>query len=472
VPASTATWFAPYVDVTLTPTYQFQDTSADPAQQAVLGFVVADSAAPCAPSWGNAYTIAQANQSLALGARIAQLQQDGAQAIVSFGGQAHTSLDVACTSTARLTQAYESVISDYHMTTIDLDIEGAALDSFPALQRRADAIAAVERSAQAGHQPLAVWLTLPVEPSGLQDNAISVLESMLRDRVSIAGVNVMTMDFSHPPAPGTTMLTDVQAALTATHSQLAGLLPRYGLHLSSQQIWQRMGATVMIGQNNVTGERLTVADGRGLAAFARRQHLGRVSMWSLNRDSQCGSSFAEIGVLSNTCSGTGQSSLQFTALLDRLPGQARLNHAGGNVLPPQPDKRPADAPYPAWSPTTAYAAGYKVTESGEIYQARFYNTGNDPATPVQYSFQSPWELLGPVLPGDHAPVLPRLRAGKYPAWSLAVTYKVGAKVLFRGLPYQAKWINQGVSPAGQASDPAGSPWRPLFTIPGEPTGAG
>ena len=37
------TWFAPYVDVTLTPTYQFQSTSADTARQTVLGFVVAGS---------------------------------------------------------------------------------------------------------------------------------------------------------------------------------------------------------------------------------------------------------------------------------------------------------------------------------------------------------------------------------------------------------------------------------------------
>jgi cellulose synthase/poly-beta-1,6-N-acetylglucosamine synthase-like glycosyltransferase/chitodextrinase len=470
VPPIRTTWFAPYVDVTLTPTYQFQSTSADPARQAVLGFVVADSAAPCTPSWGNAYTTAQADQSLAMSSRIAQLQQDGAQAIVSFGGQAHTSLDVGCTSTARLTQAYQSVISDYHLSTIDLDIEGVALDNFAAQQRRALAMAALEHSAAARHRPLSVWLTLPAEPSGLQDNAISVVESMLRDRVSIAGINLMTMDFSHPPAAGATMLTDAEAALQAAHGQLASLLPRYGLHLRSQQIWQRLGATVMIGQNDITGERFTVADARGLTAFAHREHLGRVSMWSLNRDSQCGSAFAEVGLLSNTCSGTSQSSMQFTDVFGQLQGQARLaRSSAGNVVPPQPDTRPADAPYPAWSPVSDYATGYKVTENGEIYQARYYNTGEDPAAPVQYSYQSPWQLLGPVLPGDHAPVLQKLPPGTYPAWSLHAGYQAGSRVLFQGLPYQAKWINQGISPAGQAAGASGSPWRPLFTIPGEPT---
>ena len=70
------------------------------------------------------------------------------------------------------------------------------------------------------------------------------------------------------------------------------------------QVWNRIGATVMIGQNDVAGQIVTVDDAKGVAAFARSQHLGRVSMWSLNRDSQCGSQFARIGVHSNTCSGT------------------------------------------------------------------------------------------------------------------------------------------------------------------------
>jgi hypothetical protein len=47
---------------------------------------------------GLTYTLPRADQSLALSSRIAQVQQDGQQPIVSFGGQAHTSLDVAGTS--------------------------------------------------------------------------------------------------------------------------------------------------------------------------------------------------------------------------------------------------------------------------------------------------------------------------------------------------------------------------------------
>ena len=173
------TWFAPYVDVTLTPTYQFQNPAGDPARQTVLGFVVAASGADCTPSWGGAYTLAQASSSLAVGSRIAQMQQDGAQPIVSFGGQAHTSLDVACPSAASLAHAYQQVIDAYQLTAIDLDIEGPALDDFAAGQRRAAAMADLQQAARTAHRPLSVWLTLPAEPSGLQGNALSVISSML-----------------------------------------------------------------------------------------------------------------------------------------------------------------------------------------------------------------------------------------------------------------------------------------------------
>jgi cellulose synthase/poly-beta-1,6-N-acetylglucosamine synthase-like glycosyltransferase/chitodextrinase len=460
------TWFAPYVDATLTPTYQFQNPSDDPARQSVLGFVVAASKSDCTPSWGGAYTLAAANQQSAIGARIAQLQQQGEQAIVSFGGQAHTSLDAACPTASALTSAYQSVISTYHLTTIDLDVEGAALDDFAAQQRRAQAIADLEKS----NPGLRVWLTLPVEPTGLQDNALSVIRSMLRDRVSIAGINVMTMDFTSPPAAGTAMGQLVQNALTATHSQLASLYPEYGIHLSPQQTWQRLGATVMIGQNDIRGENFTVSDAQSLVGFAGRNHLGRISMWSINRDSQCGSSFSQTGLLSDTCSGTPQSGLQFAQVFGQLQGSAVVSSSAGTVQPAAPDTNPADAPYPQWSPSAQYPVGYKVVADGQIYQAKWYTSGDDPAAQAQYSWQTPWELLGPVLPGDHAPQLPTVAAGTYPAWSVTTSYKAGDKVLYQGLPYQAKWINQGVSPATQAADASGSPWQALFAIPGEPSG--
>src|ERR1700733_12127537 len=42
--------YAPYVDVTLTPTYPFQLPSANPVAGAYLGFIVSDPSSACTPS--------------------------------------------------------------------------------------------------------------------------------------------------------------------------------------------------------------------------------------------------------------------------------------------------------------------------------------------------------------------------------------------------------------------------------------
>jgi chitinase len=227
---------------------------------------------------------------------------------------------------------------------------------------------------------------------------------------------------------------------------------------------------VMIGQNDIGGENFTTGDAQGLVSFAGATHLGRISMWSLNRDSQCGSSFPERGMLSNTCSGTAQSGMEFSQIFGQLHGVTSLTSSAGNVQPVAANTNAADAPYPQWSDAGQYPAGYKVAENGEIYQAKWFNSGNDPQAQVQYAWQTPWELLGPVLPGNHAPVIPRPSTGTYPAWSIGTKYQGGDKVLYEGLPYVSKWDNEGVSPAGAANDPTDSPWKALYRVPGEPVG--
>jgi chitinase len=367
-----------------------------------------------------------------------------------------------------LERAYQSVVSKYNVQIADFDVEGASLADFPATQLRARAVAALQAALGRRHQQLQVWLTLPVEPDGLQPDAVAVIDTMLRARVSLAGVNIMAMDYSAPPGPGQTMFDLARLAVSAAHRQLEQELARYGVRLSSRQVWHRLGVTVMVGQNDFAGQVFTTADAQSVARFASNVGLGRLSMWSLNRDTECGQAFGENDVLSNTCSGTSQSALAFSRIFGALGGIDTLNERQARIVPPVPDTNPANALYPLWSPTAEYQAGYKVVREGYVYEAKWYNVGEDPAQLWQYSWQTPWELVGPVLPSDHAPKMPVLPAGTYPAWSPHRGYQPGDNVLCQGLPYQAKWYNQGQSPTEEASDPYGSPWQPLFTLPGEP----
>ena len=91
-------WAVPYVDVTLTPTFEFQDPAVNPANDVALAFVVADPKDGCAPSWGGAYTPDEAAGSLELDRRISQLRSAGGNIVLSVGGVANTELAVACTA--------------------------------------------------------------------------------------------------------------------------------------------------------------------------------------------------------------------------------------------------------------------------------------------------------------------------------------------------------------------------------------
>ncbi len=159
------------------------------------GFVVSQPGAACTPSWGGTYSLSQADQAVALGSRGGRsLGQEGVGAIVvSFCGRDNTDLAVACRDVPALERAYQSVISYYDLRTVDFDVEGAALSSPGVAERRAVAVAALQAAADRHHRPLHIWLTLPVEPDGLQRNAISVIGDMLRERVDVAGINIMAI---------------------------------------------------------------------------------------------------------------------------------------------------------------------------------------------------------------------------------------------------------------------------------------
>src|ERR1700744_4517274 len=136
----------------------------------------------------------------------------------------------------------------------------------------------------------------------------------------------------------------------------------------------------MLGVNDVTGQRFTVADARKLTRFANHEGLPRVSAWSLNRDAECGSTFAQVGVVSNTCSGVRQTPLQFTHVFSNLRGTTTARSQGNGAVAPQSSsgESQATSPYPIWQSAAAYVTGYKVVWNDQIYQANYWSQGTPP----------------------------------------------------------------------------------------------
>jgi chitinase len=122
---------------------------------------------------------------------------------------------------------------------------------------------------------------------------------------------------------------------------------------------------------------------------------------------------------------------------------------------------PATSPYPIWVEESSYLEGTKVVWHRNVYQAKWWTSGDLPDNPVLNEWETSWVLIGPVLPGETPISQPTLPPGTYPDWAGTDIYEKGALILFNGTPYRSKWWNQGESPDAAAANPDGSPWAAL-----------
>ncbi|MBU1948704.1 MAG: chitinase, partial [Candidatus Eisenbacteria bacterium] len=332
-PLSAVSWphhlFSPYVDAVIWPTFDFINAIDEIGIKYFnLGFVVAAAPDDCTPSWGTYYPVDAGYLQTEIGA----IRDRGGDVVVSFGGAANTELGLSCGNSEDLRQAYQQVIDAYNLTRIDFDIEGTWIGDEPSVERRSQAIAALQEDAAGGGRELSVWFTLPVLPTGLLPDALNLLESALHYGVEIAGVNIMTMNYGDVPAPNPNGQMGEYAIESATSLfyQLQGLYNDAGFPRPDEELWHMIGVTPMIGLNDVTTEVFYPEDAEELLAFAQAQHIGMLSFWSLNRDGPC--SGGEIPYVSPNCSSILQEPFEFSSIL--LPfsgGAASAPGAPGSV---------------------------------------------------------------------------------------------------------------------------------------------
>ncbi|MDQ0757131.1 chitinase [Arthrobacter sp. B3I4] len=309
--AGSPTWFAGYVDVTLDPGYSFE---TGPEKDVILAFVVASPADYCLPSWGSRYSFDGAAQAVDLDNRLAEHRARGGRVAVSFGGSLNLELANACLDEGAVALAYRQVLDSYNPVALDFDIEGDNLLDAAAGVRRANVVSRLQREETALGRKLEVWVTLPASPKGLTDAGVNAVEQMLAAGVELAGVNVMTMNYGASRPAAEDMLESSISAANAAHDQLSALYERQGLGLSSDEVWQKLGLTPMIGQNDLPGEVFALAAAQKLRAFALDKGVQRLSMWSLNRDVSCPEGSLP-ATASHVCSGVSQRPGQFAEIL-------------------------------------------------------------------------------------------------------------------------------------------------------------
>jgi hypothetical protein len=309
-PAAGSYAFAPYVD-----TGQRQDlgaiAEAAGAKYVTAAFVL--SGGGCAAVWNGSV---DATFTSNLKAGLADLRAAGGDAIVSFGGANGTEPAQACSDVPSLKAAYKSVIDGYGLTHVDFDIEGGATTDTASIDRRSQALAQLQSEYAAQGRNLVVSLTLPVLPQGLTQDGVDIVSSAAKNGLKLGVVNLMAMDYGEwaAPSPDGKMGQYADQSAQSTHDQLKTIYPS----LSDAQLWAMIGITPMIGVNDTQGETFTVADAQVVAAFANQHRIGRVAMWSLTRDRQCGqgaSAWADA-----TCSSVLQSPYAFSHAFEAFTG--------------------------------------------------------------------------------------------------------------------------------------------------------
>lgn len=463
--ADSGRWFGAYVDATSTPFYPIAE-NVGRGEHVVLGFAVADLANPCKQSWGTYYDIEGANTTFDLDRKVARVREQGGEIVISTGGLNNDELATACTDERQLVEGYEEFLRHYESTTLDLDIEGDDLADTVASERRAAAVATVQQRAAEAGKPLAVWVTLPVDTRGLTEAGLGEVRRLLVGGVDLAGTNLMTMNFGATRSAGQSMAGAAEQAARSAHQQLKTLYKDMDRDIGDQTMWSRIGLTPMIGQNDLLGEVFTLQDAEELRVFASAQGVGRISMWSANRDMDCGPNFPDAQRVSNNCSGTAQDSGAFARALSSGMADAPVAEGSSPAVVEAPVETaivddPDKSPYPVWNAEAAYPKAERVVWRGNVYEAKWWTQADAPDLPVSDSGGTPWLLVGPVLPGDKPEPVVNVPTGTAPAWSAQTVYDKGDKVLFEGRIYEAKWWNQSESPQAAEQGAANSPWARL-----------
>ncbi|WP_194912284.1 chitinase [Catenulispora rubra] len=257
-----AHYSAPYLQISSSDAGDMaKDMAASGDKFYTLAFLTPKSG--CTPQWEDG-----GDSVGAFSSQITALQNAGGNVIISFGGASGGELAEKCTSVSSLEAAYAKVVSTYHVTRLDFDIEGNDLNNKTANSRRNQALAALQKA----NPSVQVDYTLPVAPTGLESNATTLLKDAKSKGVAVKVVNIMTMDFGD----GENALNDAESAAKATAPQLQSIFGG-----SSSQSWGMLGLTPIAGHND-DNENFTQSNASTLESFAASHGVQELAFWEVD----------------------------------------------------------------------------------------------------------------------------------------------------------------------------------------------
>lgn len=298
-----STAFAPYVYMTAagrpTLTQLAEKTGANALH---LAFAIPSSTDSCSLAWDGTTALDK------YASEIKEALDQGIEVIASSGGQSGGEVAEAC-GDADDTQAQLQKLLDMGIRYIDFDVEDSQgnnrVNDSDANQARADAIVALQKK----YSDLKVSFTLgAAAPTSATkaDGAASTAPwvAAVDAGATIDRINLMTMDYGGNVAPGH-MGSVAVAAATGLHEQIQSIQG-----VASAEAWSMVGMTPMIGQNDTAGEVFSLADAKTVTDFVKKNSLGMLSYWAVDRDHKCAAG-ADTSKAVLTCSGVSQSDYAF-----------------------------------------------------------------------------------------------------------------------------------------------------------------
>jgi hypothetical protein len=246
-------------------------------------------------------------------AQIRQLRAAGGDVIPSFGGysadEGGTEIADSCHSVSKIAEAYESVVTTYGVTRLDMDVEAKSQNNLAGIARRSAAIALLQHWAARHHRQVQIDFTLGVEPGGLAADCLHVLRSALAAGVKITTVNIMAFDY-YNSQHDSDMGTEAIEALDSTHAQLARLYP----HVSGRRLWHMEGITLLPGIDDFPRrtEVTYLSEAQDVMYYAQTHPISLITIWAIQRDK----GGCPGAIDSNSCSGITQSPWEFSHLLE------------------------------------------------------------------------------------------------------------------------------------------------------------
>ena len=225
---------------------------------------------------------------------IASLRAMGGEVIPSFGGwsadQRGREIADSCKNVNAIAAAYESVITTYDVTRLDMDVEGRSLKRIGGIDRRNKAIKIVEDWAARQGRPLQISYTLPAMPDGLQPSGMAILQNAIANGTHIDVVNIMAFDYYDGVT--TDMGSAAISAAQGLFDQLESLYPAK----TDSQIWAMEGVTILPGIDDYPKKTEVTypADAQRLCDFAKSVGVNTLSIWAIQRDKAGPWSFSEI----------------------------------------------------------------------------------------------------------------------------------------------------------------------------------